>query len=608
RRKEERATRAAAEALAAAQAAVAKSPPAAPASAGGFADSLMSDLESFTNQDEVEQKARAEAERSSKLEAERRRREVAEREAAEARRREEAEAQRREEESRRAREEEDRLAREEERRRREAEEIQRKAEAATAAAMARQAAASAEASPEQDIPIDDDDLDMTEVKKEQKALGIDEKKLREKEKQAEREARKRKRDEEKRRREAEKAAAKAAKAVAPSGRARRATSWSKPIALFLAFVLIVAIAAVHLVPLEVAPFEQAATQALGQPVRIGSARLWLFTGVQLRLENVRVGETRIREVHAHPSLAWLWDERKTFSLVELDRLSLPQAAFGEALLSGVRTEHFAVERVKVRSLELPGALVLPKPLEADVFFDAKGAPRSVTLSGPDGLDARILPKGDVVEFEATAGGLPLPIAPEVVLSKFAMKGRATRRGMDIAEWGGAIYNGAISGTARVRWGSSWDVDGAITVRGINAAVFAPALLSEGNAEGSGRFSMSAADPTKLAGTGRLEGRFAIGKGTLGSFDLSRAIQTRGKQVTGTTQFAELNGQVTYDRGVVALRNVTIGAGALNAGASADIGKGGALSGRIVADVRTAAQTLSATLNLGGTVREPVVHD
>ena len=54
--------------------------------------------------------------------------------------------------------------------------------------------------------------------------------------------------------------------------------------------------------------------------------------------------------------------------------------------------------------------------------------------------------------------------------------------------------------------------------------------------------------------------------------------------------------------------MTIGAGALNAGASADIGKGGALSGRIVADVRTAAQTLSATLNLGGTVKEPVVHD
>jgi hypothetical protein len=95
---------------------------------------------------------------------------------------------------------------------------------------------------------------------------------------------------------------------------------------------------------------------------------------------------------------------------------------------------------------------------------------------------------------------------------------------------------------------------------------------------------------------------------LGSFDLSRAIQTAGKQSTGSTRFAEMSGQGVYDRGAVALRNVTIGAGALNAGASADIAQTGALSGRIVADVRTASQTLRATLVLGGTVKEPQVRN
>jgi autotransporter translocation and assembly factor TamB len=230
------------------------------------------------------------------------------------------------------------------------------------------------------------------------------------------------------------------------------------------------------------------------------------------------------------------------------------------------------------------------------------------VHGPDGLNLQITPKDDVLQLEATAAGLPLPIAPDVTLSQFAMKGTATRSGMDIAEWGGAIFNGGVSGTARVRWGSTWNVEGVLTVRSINAAVFAPALLSEGNADGTGRFSMSGSDPAKLFAASRAEGRFTISKGTLGSFDLSRAIQSRGKQVTGTTQFAELNGQVTVDHGTVALRNVTIGAGALNAGATADITKGGALSGRIVADVRTAAQTLSATLNLGGTVKEPQVRD
>lgn len=592
-------------AQAAAQAVIqASAPKAEPPKGDSFADSLLSDLDSFINKDDEEQKARAEAERQAKEQGERRRLEAEQELREEARRREEEDARRRDEERRKAREEEERLGREEERRRREAEEIQRKAEAATAAAMAKQAAAG-----EDDIPLSEDDLDMTEVKKERKALGIDEKKLKEKEKEAERAARKRKRADEKRRRQAEKEAAKlAARTAAPSGRPRPRSNWGKRAAVFLILALVVAVGAAHVVPLEVAEYEQAAAQALGQPVKIGSARLWLFTGPQVRFENVRVGDVRIARVFAHPSLISLLGDRTTLSLVELEGATLSQAAFGEALFSRLKTDRFWVERIRARQLTLAGGLVLPKPFEADIALDSKGAVRSATLHGPDTLYAQITPKGDVLQFEATAGGFPLPIAPEVVLSQFAMKGTATRHGMDISEWGGAIFNGGISGTARVRWGSTWDVEGVVTVRSINAAVFAPALLSEGTAEGTGRFSMNAADPAKLVATTHLDGRFSIGKGILGSFDLSRAIQSRGKQVTGTTQFAELNGQVVYDRGLVALRNVTIGAGALNAGASADIAKGGALSGRIVADVKTAAQTLSATLNLGGTVKEPQVRD
>ena len=87
----------------------------------------------------------------------------------------------------------------------------------------------------------------------------------------------------------------------------------------------------------------------------------------------------------------------------------------------------------------------------------------------------------------------------------------------------------------------------------------------------------------------------------------RAIQSSGKQAVGSTQFTEMNGAASYDRGAVALRNVTIGAGALNAGASADIAPSGALSGRIVADMRTAGGVQRATLQLGGNVREPQVR-
>ena len=82
-----------------------------------------------------------------------------------------------------------------------------------------------------------------------------------------------------------------------------------------------------------------------------------------------------------------------------------------------------------------------------------------------------------------------------------MKGTATPQGIECPEWDGALLNGTLSGTANMRWGDNWMVDGVVTARNINAAVFAPALLSEGRAEGSGKFSMRGA-PGKLAATGR----------------------------------------------------------------------------------------------------------
>jgi hypothetical protein len=111
--------------------------------------------------------------------------------------------------------------------------------------------------------------------------------------------------------------------------------------------------------------------------------------------------------------------------------------------------------------------------------------------------------------------------------------------------------------------------------------------------------MKGSAPAKLGESLRMEGSFKIEKGVVGSFDLGRAMQGSGP-IAGRTPFSELTGQGVYDRGAVQLRNVAITAGALNAGASIDIAADGALSGRVVADLKS----VRATLNLVGTLREP----
>src|SRR6266404_692512 len=551
----------------------AEAPPPRPQPAPGgdkFADSLFADLDSFNKREEENRKKDEEAERvkqEGRLRMAREMEELRAREEEEQRKAEEKQLAR-EEEQRRAKEEEERLAREneererkfreeEDKRARESEERSRKAKQEDIlAAKTRGGMASG----------GDSSLQDRRAKAMKRGPGV------------------------------------------AAAYRRQERNWGKPVTIALVVILGVALGALHVIPISTAEYEKAAREALGQPVRLGSGRVSLWRGVHYEFRDVRIGErVRIAEVRAFPALDALFDEKKIFKRVELEGAVLPQDVLGEALFARANGENFTLGRVLAKQLKLEGPLALP-PLDVDVALDATGVPRVASLAGPENLVANLASKGSELEFEMSATRFALPIAPALSLDQFGMKGTLTRRGMNISSWDGAALNGSVSGTAQVRWGGTWNVEGVVTARGINAAVFAPALLSEGRGEGTGRFWMTGAEPAKLASSGRLEGNFTVNKGVLGSFDLSRAIQTGGRQVTGRTQFTEMNGQATYNAGAVALRNVNIGAGALNAGASVDIAQSGALSGRIVVDVRTSTQALRAVLILGVTVKEPQVKN
>jgi len=545
-------------------------PPPRPQPAPGgdkFADSLFADLDSFNKREEQSRKEDEETERAKNEERLRRARELEELRAREEEEQRKAEEKQlaREEEERRSKEEEERLARENEerdrkfreeegQRARESEERLRKAkEDEMRAAKTRAGAPSADTS-----------LQDRRAKAMKRGPGV------------------------------------------AAAYKRQERNWGKPVTITLLVILGAALGALHVIPISTADYEKAAREALGQPVTIASGRVSLLRGVHYVFKDVRIGErVRIAEARAFPELEALFDEKKIFKRIELEGATLPQDVLGEALFAKANGENFRVGRVVAKQLKLEGPLPL-LPLDVDVALDPAGALRVVSLAGPENLVANLSYRGSELEFEMSATSFALPIAPELSLGQFGMKGTITRRGMNISAWDGAVLNGNVSGTAQVRWGGTWNVEGVVTARGINAAVFAPALLSEGRGGGTGRFWMTGSEPAKLASGGRLEGNFTVNKGVLGSFDLSSAIQTGGRQVTGRTRFTEMSGQATYNAGAVALRNVSIGAGALNAGASADIAQSGALSGRIVIDIRTSTQALRSILMLGGTVKEPQV--
>jgi hypothetical protein len=541
---------------------------ATPAAGSGFSDSLLADLDSFTTRDEEEQKEREAALLKEKEVAVARAREAEER-----RQKEEAERQEKEEKKRRKEEERERKAKEEaELREREEKEKARLAE---------------------------------EEEKRRKEAEEREKKAKQEERLAASSQRGAQYDAELR---SKREAALQARPTRRGGAREARGGWGKPIAITLFLLLVIAVGVAHVMPIDTSDYERAATEALGEPVKIGSANLSLVGGLQLKFRNVSFGDTRLAEVRGFPEFDALLGPKKSFSRIEVDDARIDQALIGPALFTKVKADNFAIGRVLAKNLELSGPLAIPKGLELDVAYDGAGMVRTAFLRGPEGLVVKLAPKGSSMEIEISAATFTLPIAPEVSFGRFSMKGTIGPRGMSVSEWDAAALNGTLSGTANMTWGDNWVVEGVVTARNINAAVFAPALVSDGRAEGSGKFSMRSPQPAKLGDAARIDGTFTVNRGVLGSFDLARAVQSHGKAASGRTMFSEMTGNGVYDRGAVALRNLTISAGQLNAGASADIAQNGALSGRIVADVRVASQQMRAVLNLGGTVREPQVRN
>ncbi len=438
-----------------------------------------------------------------------------------------------------------------------------------------------------EVVVRDEDLDMDEVRRDEQALTKEALKA---QREREREARRRK---------------KAVDADIGPIKIRRRRKWGKPFAVTLLLALIAGVGALHVVPVETGEYAKAASAALGRTVKIGAARMSLVNGPEMRFEGVRIGDIAIGTVRVFPTLGSLFSDKKVLGRVELIGALVPENELGDVLLGRFKSAKYSLVRVDAKQLKLRGPLALPA-FDVGAVLAGDGTLKSLVLNGPDQLQVKLAPDGGQLALEGSAASLTLPFAPQVTLTDFSLKGTATPEGMTLSDWDGALLDGTLAGTAQIRWGPSWRVEGTLKFKNINGAVFAPALLSDGKANGNGQYFMQGVVPAKLGVDARIDGGFKVSRGVLGSFDLSRAIRTAGKETQGTTLFAELSGKGSYDKGAVALRDVNIAAGALNAGAIVDIAPAGALSGRIVADVKTAGQTLRSTINLAGTVTRPEV--
>jgi len=551
---------------------------------------------------EEELRRRADEEVRKRREGEERR----QREEQERREREELERSFREQEDKGRREAEEKARRDEERIRREWEERERiEAEAKAAAEEAARKAeeeeranAEEEAAPEEEEKAPEDE--KARAKAEAKAAA-----------QARKEARAREKAEEKERRRTEAPArgrsfADAAVSAREAWAKRRPANLGKLLATGLLVLLVVSIAVLPFVPMDPVPYRKAAQSWLDEPVAIGSVNVSFLPLPHLRFEKVVIGkdpQIRVATVNAVPEVGSLLGDRIALKSLDLVGVSFPRQFLPALLSAKGKGESMHVERITAKGVKLDIANLALPALDVDARLAADGAVESVTLSNAESkLLVTLQPKGGKAEVEVSADEFALPIGGDLSLGDFSATGTITAAELTLRKIEGRAFGGRLLGTARVGWTDGWSLDGELEARQMSPARIAPQILSGDTLQGKGAYSMKALVPDRLFMNARLDGNFSIEKGSIHNVDMMRMLQSGG--TGGTTPFTEMSGSVTADPDRVALRQVRIVAGLMNATGQVEMDPEKNLSGRLLVELRAATVQARTTVTVSGTLQDP----
>lgn len=388
---------------------------------------------------------------------------------------------------------------------------------------------------------------------------------------------------------------------------RRSGGLGKQFALMLLILLIIGVAVLPFVPLDSGPYEKAAQEWLGVPVKIGSTSVSLLPSPQLKFEKVAIGEDppmRVASVSAVPDIGSLTGDRKIFRSLELTGVVfspkyLPVLLSDKGRGNLLRVQHIMAKGLK---LDIPD-LDLP-PLDVNAKLGADGTVQSVVLVNAERkLSVILLPQGRRASIEISADSFPLPIGGDMVMGEFSAKGTLGPGEMALTEVEGRAFGGRVLGNARLRWSDGWSLDGEFGAKQVEAAKLAAPILAGGVIEGKGVYSMKAAGLGKLFATARFEGNFRIAKGSISNVDMTRVLQgssTGG----GTTLFSEMSGAVTADPSRLVVRQLRLVAGLLSGTGQAEMDSQKNLSGRMQIELRAQTVQARATIALTGTLKDP----
>ncbi len=387
---------------------------------------------------------------------------------------------------------------------------------------------------------------------------------------------------------------------------RAPVNWGKPVALGMFFVLLLGLVAIHFVSFDgyIPQFEKAASGYLQQPVKIKALHLSLVPLPHWRLDGVSVGkQLSVEKVNAIVELGSMFSDQKSFNSIELESPILSEDGMLALLFGRPQGQDFRVASVIVKNGKLDSKTITLPALDAKIALGENGAWQKIAFETPDHKTSlQLVPKDERVQLEVETNAFSMPFSHEFILENFVASGVLSRNELRLAEFKGAIFGGYLSGNANLKWGAGWSLDGTLSVRAIDPARIAPALMDEGKLEGKATYAMRAKSYDELFAAPRTEGSFSIQKGALLGVDLGRLLQGGG--VGGKTAFKELTGNFARESGRTQLRQLLLSAGPVSAGGSADVDAVRNINGRFSAELKSPVAQARVNVTVGGSLREP----
>jgi hypothetical protein len=403
---------------------------------------------------------------------------------------------------------------------------------------------------------------------------------------------------------------------------RRAFGPGKMAGAGLLALVLLGVAVVEFAPMSAyAPsIEKSASEAVGEPVRVGGVSASLFPSFHVQLDNVTVGnaqDVRIGKVVAYMSFGSAFGEQKDIGKLVVEDVSAPHDALDRTprwLSAEGKPVRISVERLlfKAVRLDLKGN-ALPS-FDADLLLAPDRSVRAATIETSDGrFTAELTPREAGVDVTARGRNFTPPLGPAFELTDFTAKGQISGTRLRLTELEYALYGGQGKGSASVSWGGIWTVEGDFSVQRIELEPAMKALkvdiVSDGTLEAKGRYVLQSAALERLLDGARVDAVFMVRKGNLSGLDLVRALQSPSRDGTagGKTKFEELSGSLSASGGRYLYNGVRLIAGALTATGQGEIDPNQDVNGRTYVELRSSANVIRGNFRVQGNLKGMVLR-